>query len=115
LLGEVPLRSYVIVASACKKANLSLLMMKVYEFIKNMNINDKTLYKIIMYTLARSVAYSNVALEMFEDMDKKGVEKPDLYMYYAALVACDSGRDWKLAVSLLDRMISNGHPLSTVR
>jgi hypothetical protein len=91
LLGELPLRAYVIVASACKKANLPLLMIKLYELIKNENRNDKTLYKIILYTLARSVVYSNIAIKIFEDIDEKGVDKPDLYMYYTALVACDSG------------------------
>jgi hypothetical protein len=114
LSGQLPQRAYTIVALACKKANLPTVMLNLYRLAQEDNNDDKLLRNIIVHTLARSKDHWDVAIEILEDMKKKNLGTPDLYMYYSALTACDSGHDWEQAIFLLSKMQQDGHALSTV-
>mmetsp|Transcript_2822 Transcript_2822/g.6509 ORF Transcript_2822/g.6509 Transcript_2822/m.6509 type:complete len:292 (-) Transcript_2822:69-944(-) len=41
-------------------------------------------------------------------------EKPDLFMYTSALLACENGQDWEQAIFILDEIQRNGYNLTTV-
>ena len=52
-------------------------------------------------------------MEIFGILRTTFKEPPDPYMYTSALVACENGKQAKLALSLLDSMVADGHGLNT--
>ena len=112
--GGLPKKAYVILALACKKANLPLLMLNLYKVSQEDNVDDRMLKNAIVFTLARSNEHWDVAIEILEGMRKKNGGISDLNMYYGAFSACDSGRDWEQAIYLLNRLQEDGHKLSTL-
>ena len=112
--GSLPPRAYTLVALACKKANLSTLMLNLYRISKEDNRDDRMLRNIIIFTLARSKEYWYIAIEILNDMKNMNLGVPDIYMYHSALKACDSGKDWKLALILLNEMQKDDHKLTTI-
>ena len=112
--GGLPKRAYVILALACKKANLPLLMLNLYKVSQEDNVDDRMLKNAIVFTLARSSEHWDVAIEILEGMRKKNGGTSDLNMYYGAFSACDSGKDWEQAIYLLNRLQEDGHKLSTL-
>jgi pentatricopeptide repeat protein len=112
--GGLPKRAYVILALACKKANLPLLMLNLYKASQEDNIDDRMLKNAIVFTLARSSDHWDIAIEILEGMRKKNGGVSDLNMYYGAFSACDSGKDWEQAIYLLNRLQEDGHKLSTL-
>ena len=111
ILGNknLPIKAYEIAAAACRDGRLAELMLEVYR----RSIDDGKVSKLIQFmaidTCARSRDYYELALSTFEEVLDK-----DERIYNAAILACETGKDWEHALFLLESMQKKGLKLNTI-
>jgi pentatricopeptide repeat protein len=93
----LPIRMYRIAALACREGDLEDEMLELFQHTKVDNVVDRAVLSQAIYVLSKSRTHWAVGLEIFELL-RSLREAPDSYMYTSALVACENGRDWTMAL-----------------
>ena len=110
--SSIPVRMYRIAALACRDEGMEDEILKLYTWTKEDGVLDRAVLSHCVYVLSKSKLLWAYGLEVFDQL-RLLPEKPDSYMYTSALVACENGKDWRRAMSLLENMQQDGHELNT--
>jgi hypothetical protein len=110
--AAMPLRTYRIAALACRDGGLEDEMLALFQDMKDDGIVDRAVLSHVLYLLSKSKVLWRYGLEAFQALRGLG-EPPDSYMYTSAVVACETGRDWSMALELLGDMERDGYKMNT--
>lgn len=109
----IPVRMYRLAALACRDKKLFDEMFELYQNCIEDDIADRTVFSHAIYILSKSPEHAAYCFEIFERIRLLDSSPPDSYVYTSALVACETCKDWKQALVLLNSMQKDGHALNT--